>query len=646
MCGIAGIISPNQLDHKLLEAMTDTLRHRGPDNRGFFQDGILSFGHRRLSIIDLSPEANQPMSNEDGSIHLVCNGEIYNYKEKTAELKARGHLFASKSDCEVLIHLYEEYGTDFLNGVNGMYALALWDARKKRMLAAVDRFGKKPLYYAVSDERLLFASEMKSLLHFDWVGKDPEPLAIDRYLSLRHVPAPLTILKSVKKLEQSTMMIWQDGNLSFKRYWVPKPLDSSSGQSYVDGFEEILTDAVRQRLQSDVPLGVYLSGGVDSAAVSGLMRNLTDEKKISYTLSLDYQYNEHQRAERVAKHLNYEYNPVTVTGDDFDLMPDIMYHLDEPFGDMLCLPAFLLARKAKEKLTVVLTGDGADEILNGYFHQKLMILREKYKVILKTPGIGAIFAGISKNIPSSLLNRFFDYPDQLGPRELLKLSHSLAGCSAFGAFYDGITSCFTAQDKARLYTPSFSAKLRDYDTMAENYQREIRQESEFSFYSKLSLLDLKYWIPFSVLYRLDKMNMAHAVETRSPFLDYRVVEYALNLPEHWKLNKNRNKEVLRSLIERLYPPSLREKGKQAFYMPITSSYKQRYNEWITALLTPKVVEARGFFQWSYIDNLFQLVYTGSMLATRQLTALAMMELWFKVFIDGDSEYQTEASSLL
>lgn len=634
MCGIAGIISPYKADHDLLEVMTDALRHRGPDNRGFFRDEMVGLGHRRLSIIDLSAEANQPMSNEDGSIHLVCNGEIYNYKEKTAELKAKGHVFRSKSDCEVLLHLYEEYGEDFLGSVNGMYALALWDSRRKHMLVAVDRFGKKPLYYAVCDKRLVFASELKSLLFFEWLNRDLDLLAIDRYLSLRYIPAPMTIFKAAKKLEQSTMMIWHDGELDIKRYWIPRPNGRQFGDRCIDVFEEVLTDAVRVRLQSDVPLGVYLSGGVDSAAIAGLMKPLVDGKKISYTVSFENKYDEHPRAERIAKYLNYEYNPVTVVKDDFDLMPTIMYHLDEPFGDLLCLPSFILAKRAKEKLTVVLTGDGADEILNGYFHQKLMILRQRYRAIAEIPGVGTALSEVFKTIPSYLLNMFFDYPDRFGPRERLKLSQSLARCSSFGPFYDSITSCFTEQDKSKACTQSFLAKLH-HEPLAEEYQREIQNGEGFSFYSRLSLLELKYWIPFSVIYRLDKMNMSHAVETRSPFLDYRVVETTLNFPDEEKLNRRRNKEVLRGLIERLYPPSYREKGKQAFYMPMLPRYEERFWQWASDLLTRKTVEYRGLFQWPYIENLFELSKGGSMLANRQLTTLAMLEQWFRIFLDRD-----------
>lgn len=635
MCGITGIISNDSSDLDSLAAMTDCLNHRGPDNCGFFRNETIGLGHRRLSIIDLSKEANQPMCNEDESVYLVCNGEIYNYKEKTDELKSKGHIFRSNSDNEVLLHLYEEYGVDFLEHVNGMFAFAIWDKRNKRLLVAVDRFGKKPLYYAFHQGRLAFASEMKSLLFLKWLKPEINPQAIDRYLSLRHIPAPLTILKPIKKLEPSSMMIWQDGSISFKCYWKPKRINGRAfDKKHVTLFEEVLTDAVRLRLQSDVPLGIYLSGGIDSAAIAGLMQGMVKGKKISYTIGFDYEYDERPRAEKLAGYLNYEYNPISVVSDDFDFMPTIVYHLDEPFGDLLSLPAFLLAKKAKEKLTVVLTGDGADEILNGYFHQKLMVLWRKYNSLFMYPGVSKVLSIVTNFVPTSFLNLFFDYPDHIGQKERTKLSQTLAKCRSFGTFYETFTSCFTAQDKEKLYTPEFQSKLTG-EPLSDQFERDIKTYEDFPFLARLSILDLKYWIPFSVIYRLDKLNMAHAVETRSPFLDYRVVQAALNLPDEEKLNKRRNKEVLRRLIERLYPPFLREKGKQAFYMPLTSLYKKRYLSWVSDLLTSKSVNKRGLFQWSYIEKLFESSRNGSMLANRQLTALAMLELWFKVFIEGE-----------
>lgn len=635
MCGIAGIISPDKCDHGLIEEMTDILSYRGPDGRGFYRDGDLSLGHRRLSIIDLSKEAGQPMFNEDGSIRLVCNGEIYNYRELAEGLIARGHRFKSHCDSEVLLHLYEENGEDCLQHVNGMFAFALWDGRRRKLISAVDRFGKKPFYYALKGDKLAFASELKSLLLFKWVNRDIDFNAIDRYLSLRYVPAPLSIFRSIKKLEQSTMMIYGHDGLTLKRYWKPERYaDDISADKCVERFENTFTDAVRLRLQSDVPLGLYLSGGVDSAAVAGLMHKLDGFRKTSYTVSFSGRYDEYARAKEIADFLGYDSNLVSVGEGDFSLMPQIAYHLDEPFGDLLCLPAFLLGKKAKEQLTVVLSGDGADEILGGYLHQRIMMTRQAYSGILGIPGIGVSLSKVVKLFPASLLNRYFDYPDKFGVREKLKLVQALNGIGELGPFYEGVTSCFTCQDKEKACTREFSAKLT-CSPIAEEYRKDAQCNRGFSFLSTMSLMDLKYWIPFSVIYRLDKMNMANAVEVRSPFLDFRVVESALNLPDEWKLHGGRNKILLRRLVERIYPVELRPKGKQAFYMPMAVEYAKTYNNWVSSLLTKESVERRGIFCWGYIEGLFELSRRSSMLATRQLTCLVMLELWFKVFVDSE-----------
>ncbi|MBI5210452.1 MAG: asparagine synthase (glutamine-hydrolyzing) [Elusimicrobia bacterium] len=634
MCGITAIVSDDRSDHARLGEMTGLLRHRGPDGGGERRRGAVSLGHRRLAILDLSDAAAQPMSNEDGTLHLACNGEIYNYKEKTAELKAKGHVFRSGSDNEVLLHLYEEHGDAFLEQVNGMFAFVLSDERQGRVLAAVDRFGKKPLYYAASEGRLVLASELKSLLVFPWVGRDVDPLAVDRYLSLRYVPAPLTILKSVRKLEPATMMVCAGGRRSVGTYWRPLPRGAAGfGDASVDAFEALLKDAVRLRLRSDVPLGLYLSGGVDSSAIAAMARSLTRGRLVSFTLSVEYEHDERRRAEAVARHLDIEFNPVTVAPEDFGRLPAIAYHLDEPFGDLIGLPAYLLAEKTKEKLTVALTGDGADEALGGYFHQKVMLGWDRWKPWLRLPGSGRALSRALDCVPASVLNRFFDYPADLGEREKGKLSRALARCGGFGAFYEGLTSTFSQPEKDALYAPSWRVQA-PAEPLSEAVDRDMASFSGFPYLSRLGLLDLKYWLPYSVLFRLDKLNMAHAVETRSPFLDFRVVEMALNLPRAGKVAGGRNKEVLRRVIERLFPPQLREKGKQAFYMPVPPRYRRPFFDWASSLLTKESVERRGLFRWPVVESLLlAFEKEESMLLNRQLTALAMLELWFRTFAD-------------
>ena len=633
MCGIAGIISPYPEDREKIQVMTDMLFYRGPDARGFYINNKICLGHRRLSIIDLSENANQPIKNEDGSIQLVCNGEIYNYKELINDLEARGHVFASRNDNEVLVHLYEEFGDSFLEKVNGMFAFAIWDTRNNRMVAGVDRFGKKPLYFTKVKDRLIFSSELKSLLVFDWVKRDIDPSALDQYLTFRYVPPPLTIFKSVKKMSRASLMIWEGERLTFKKYWHPvsRPQKNYNEDS-VNKFEDLFSDAVKIRLQSDVPLGVYLSGGVDSAAVASVMQRFLTGTKKSYTVSFDYLYDEFPRAKKVAEHLNFQYHSVTVSENDFNLMPKLAYHMDEPIGDLVGLPAYLLANKAKDELTVLLTGDGADEILNGYFHHKIMVLRERLNNGLKFSGARSFLSGMAKVTPSAILNQIFDYPERFGPREKVKLCQALASCGSFGSFYENIVSCFTSEDKESLLSHEYKKKLQGY-SIGDRFQENIEKSSDFSFQSRLTLLELDFWIPFSTIFRLDKMNMAQGVETRCPFLDYRVVEMALNLPDEGKLNTKRNKDILRRLIEKLLPSDLQEKGKQAFYMPLTEQYKERFYHWLNEMVNPSSIKERGFFEWSYVQGLFRMSKSGSMLATRQLVALAMLEQWAKVFLN-------------
>ncbi|MBF0108291.1 MAG: asparagine synthase (glutamine-hydrolyzing) [Magnetococcales bacterium] len=643
MCGITGLFSPDHEDFALFAAMTQALFHRGPDAGGAFREEGMALGHRRLTIIDLSSSGNQPLFNEDGSLVLVANGEIYNYRQLTAGLKERGHRFVSDSDCEVLLHLYEELGERLLDGVNGMFAFALWDRRAGQLVAAVDRFGKKPFYYGEQGPRFLFASEMHTLLRFPWMTREVDPVAVEHYLAFRHVPAPRTIFKSFKKLQPAHMLVRREGRIRIFRYWHPAPSPGSSyGPETVDRFEELFDDAVRLRLQSDVPLGLYLSGGVDSAAVAASMSRQMSGKKISFSVGFDYRYNEHPRARQVADFLGFEFNPITVEGDLFHTLPEMVYHLDEPFGDLLSLPSWILAREAKKKLSVVLTGDGADEIFNGYFHQRLMMLRQRHEPLFSTPGMRSALTWLTRLAPAALIDRFFDYPDRFGPREKLKLVQSLRHAGRFGDFYEHITACLTPEDKMAAILPEFRQQWDDVP-LAQCFERDLDDGDGFEFISRISLLDVKYWIPFSVLFRLDKLNMAHAVENRSPFLDYRLVEFALNLPREAKFNRSRNKEVLRAMIERRFPEHLREKGKQAFYMPLTTAMRSHFLLWCHDLLNKESMANRGIFQWTYLEALFRWFSHGSMLAYRQLVAIAMLELWFKVFIDDARPWESHAS---
>lgn len=633
MCGITAIASPDASDHERIREITDLLAHRGPDGVGCLTRDGVSLGHRRLSIIDLSERGAQPMANEDHSVFVVCNGEIYNYLDLRRELLSKGHVFRSDSDSEVLVHLYEEHGRDFLDRINGMFALALWDLRTQTLFAATDRLGKKPLYYCAKDDKLALASECKSLLPLPWVDRGIDPAAIDRYLSLRYVPAPLSMYKGVRKLEAASMLEFRAGRFSLRRYWsVPRQDVPPMSEATVDQALALISDAVAVRLHSDVPLGLYLSGGVDSSVLAAFMSRLAGHPLTAYTMDIDYEYNEVERSREIAELLGIHLHPVRVEPNDFDQLPGIMRYLDEPLGDLICIPSFLLAQEAKKALTVVLTGDGGDEIFCGYLHQKVCLLWNRLQPLLAISPLRRLVGMVVKHIPTALLNRLFDYPDHLNARERDKLIQVIHNSGDFGSFYEHFTSCFTATDKASLLLPEFAARIQG-PSLETEYQTFIDHAGDFPFLSRLSLMDLKYWLPYSLVFRLDKLNMAHAVETRSPLLDYRVVEMALNVPPDAKMAGGENKILLRKIFSRLYPADFAQSKKQAFYIPVTERNKRRFNDWIVSMVNKESVAQRGLFSWSHVNGLLGQLSEGSMLVNRQLTALAMLELWFRVFED-------------
>ncbi|MEO5331550.1 MAG: asparagine synthase (glutamine-hydrolyzing) [Magnetococcus sp. YQC-5] len=634
MCGIVGIVGPDPNDHARLEVMTGLMQHRGPDSSGYLTGPPVSLGHRRLAILDLSAAGNQPMTNEDGSLHLVCNGEIYNYQELAADLVAKGHCFSSRSDSEVLLHLYEERGEQLLEGVNGMFAFLLWDTRRQKLLAAVDRFGKKPLYYAHVGERLILASEMKSLLEFPWLDRSLDLPALDRYLSLRHVPAPFTPFRGIAKLEPATLLVWHQGQSVLSTWWRPSPapaLGHGNADAALDAFQALLHDAVRLRLISDVPVGFYLSGGFDSTTIAVLAREQALSAREAFTVGFGNQYDEHEAASRVAGHLGLDFHALNVEPGDFSHMDRIVWHLDEPLGDLITLPAYLLAQAAKQRVTVVLTGDGADEILAGYLHQKIMIAQHRQNSWLKLPGVAATLGVVLGHTPSSWLDRMFDYPDRFGNRERDKLVEVASKAGDWATCYEALTSWFTPWDKSALYTPEFALASAG-EPLAELYRAQVARAEGFSLLSRLGLLDLRWWLPFILLYRLDKMAMAHAVETRSPFLDYRVVEAALNLPDALKLSPKRGKEILFRMHRRLLPESLGIHRKQAFYMPFLARHQTVFRAWTHEMVGEQRVKARGFFRWDKTAEIHRQAEAGSMLANRQLVALAQLEHWCSVFI--------------
>ncbi|MFQ5349929.1 MAG: asparagine synthase (glutamine-hydrolyzing) [Thermoanaerobaculia bacterium] len=355
--------------------MADSMRHRGPDSSGFFRDGEVALGHRRLSIIDVAG-GQQPLENEDGSLVLICNGEIYNYQRLRQELIERGHRFRTRSDSEVVLHLYEESGPACLSRLNGMFALALFDRRTRQLFLARDRIGIKPLYYARAGSRFLFASEIKALLRWPALDTEVDALAIHRYLALRYVPGPGTLFHSIHKLPAAHYAIFAEGELQLVRYWQPELWDGEypySEQDYEEQFRELFERSVRRRLISEVPVGAYLSGGLDSSVIVAAFSKLIDRPVKTFSVGFGYSHDEIEQAAETARHLGCDHTQVDCTAEDLLLLPTIVHHLDEPIGDPIVVPMYLLAREATKQVTVILTGEGADEIFGGYlFHRALL----------------------------------------------------------------------------------------------------------------------------------------------------------------------------------------------------------------------------------------------------------------------------------
>ncbi|MGH7552179.1 MAG: asparagine synthase (glutamine-hydrolyzing), partial [Longimicrobiales bacterium] len=461
MCGICGIAGFR--DDGLLNRMTAALTHRGPDDDGYFHSDHVSLGFRRLSIIDVSG-GHQPIANETGDVVVILNGEIYNYRELREELIARGHQFRTRSDTEVIVHLWEERGPACLERLVGMFGIALYDARERTLFVARDRLGIKPVYYAEFGERFLFASESKAILRYSGFEPTLDPFAVHQYLALRYVPGPGGMFREIKKLPAAHYALVRDGRVSLHRYWAPElyagPFEGNE-QDYLDGFAERFERSIQRRLISEVPLGAFLSGGLDSSVIVGAMSRIAPEPVRTFTVGFDYEHDELEEAAQTAQALGCRHTEVECSIADVALLPKIVYHLDEPVGDAIVIPMYLLSREAKKQVTVVLTGEGADETLAGYlFHRALM---SGHRLARAVPRIvrRAVLAPALSAVPAAALDLAFNYPGSLGRRGKQKLIDflGLLEPDQVGDAYRHLISLFDERDIGALYTESFRERL-------------------------------------------------------------------------------------------------------------------------------------------------------------------------------------------
>lgn len=631
MCGICGTVGIQEPG--LIESMTEAIHHRGPDDFGHFVDGDVALGHRRLSIIDLAG-GHQPMSSPDGRLTIVFNGEIYNFAELRESLEARGHRFETNSDTEVLLRLVEVEGVAALSRVNGMFAFAIHDRSTGELLLARDRLGIKPLYYAALPGRFLFASEVKSLLRYEDLPRDLNPHAIHDYLAIRYVPGDVTMLRAVRRLPPAHWLRYRRGEASVERYWSPPSRPESPARSegeYLEELAELMDRSVRRRLISDVPYGAYLSGGLDSSLIVALMSKISDAPVRSFSVGFDYEHDELNQARETAELLGCEHREVQCRAEDVALLPEIVYHGDDPLGDAIAIPMYQLAREAKKHVTVILTGEGGDEIFGGYLFHKVMWAAQLYQRGVPRGARERVVQPLLAAMPPGLLNLAFRYPAYLGDRGKQKALDYLEVLNSgdLERGYRHLISLFDRRETESLYTPDFAGRL---GSEAQPWTGPV--ETQGPAFDRMLRLQLHHWLPDNMLMRQDKMSMASAIEGRVPFLDHELVEFAFRLPRRLRLRGLVGKYLPRRLAERLLPRATARRRKMPFYVPVENYFQQaEFVAMMDDLLSEDSVRRRGLFRPEAVEALRGSMHRREFLLVKQVFSLMVLELWLRIFID-------------
>lgn len=617
--------------------MTSTLEHRGPDSAGYFREGAVGLGHRRLSIIDLEG-GQQPIFNEDESLVLIANGEIYNYRELRAQLQARGHRFRTQSDSEVLLHLYEDLGPDMMPRILGMYAFAIYDRTRDQLFLARDRIGVKPLYYSdLGDGRVLFGSEMKAILRYPALPTTLVPQAVHDYLALRYVPGPGGMFEEINKLPAGHWALVSQGRLRLEPYWTPRLHEASDTRSegeLLEELEERFQRSIERRLISDVPLGAYLSGGLDSSVIVAAMARGSSTPVRTFSVGFDYEHDELEAAAATARLLGCDHTEIPCTADDIELLPKLVWHLDEPLGDPIVIPMYQLARVAKQKVTVVLSGEGADEILGGYLFHKALLFAHRFARVVPEPVRRGLVRPALGLTPSRLLNLAFSYPADLGERGKKKLIDFLGylGPDQLPSAYRHLISLFDDRDLVDLYTADFRQSLGGESTWPE---WEDAAHSRAPFLNRVIHLQFAHWLADDILMKQDKTSMASAVEARVPFLDHELVEFALRIPARHKIRGLTSKYLLRRLGEKILPQEVIRRRKMPFYLPLERfAGHPAFQAMMEDALSDRKVKERGIFRPEAVRTLKDRLRTGEFLYVKQVFSMVVLELWLQMAVDA------------
>jgi asparagine synthase (glutamine-hydrolysing) len=626
MCGIAGIFSRSQIasgDRQVLKRMADVMVHRGPDGEGFYYDAHVGLAHRRLSIIDLEG-GKQPLSNEDGTVWVTFNGEIYNYLELRELLLQKGHKFTTSSDTEVIVHLYEEKGDDFLTDLRGMFAIGLWDARKRRLLLARDRVGKKPLFYATLSNRIVFASELKSLLQVPGVSKDIEPEALVDYFSLLYVPAPKSIYRQVRKVRPASFVVFDSQGMCERSYW-DIHFDAPETKRESDWCEELLQvyqEAIRMRLRSDVPLGAFLSGGVDSSSVVALMSRMNDRPVNTCSVGFDEkEFDESPEAAAFARRLGTEHHEERVRPDALSVLDRLAWFFDEPFADSSAIPTFYVSQAARRHVTVALSGDGGDENFAGYRRYYHDLVENRCRSYIPDGIRGPVFGALGRWYPK------LDW----APRMLRAQAtfRAFARSPVEGYFFS--VSAIKPETLATLFTADFMESVGGYSPVGlfeDLYNRPV----DADHLSRLQYLDIKTYLVDDILVKVDRASMAVSLEVRCPLLDHKFMELIARIPSSLKLKGSQGKYIFKQALGAVLPSEVLTRRKQGFAVPLAAWFRRDLKELASdILLSP---DRLGVLRSDSVAAMWKHHQSGLSDQSTPLWTILMYRLWQEKFLRG------------